>query len=105
MSIVVSLFYTLLANRQHGGEHNILVLWSSNRAFTEEYLVSVDEMNQLGSFSFTFQLAAMKSYENTTYLHVTMLLLFNCLFKNIMIKPLNLSTNLPAWVLLMSLSG
>ena len=49
-------FYTLSANREHGREHNILVQWSCNRAFTEEYLVLVDEMNQLSSFSFTFLL-------------------------------------------------
>lgn len=76
-------FYTLSANRGHGREHNILVLWSRNRAFTEEYLVLVDEMNPLGSSSFTFQLVIMKFYENTLYLYVTMLLPFNCLFKNI----------------------
>lgn len=53
---------TLSANREHG-RNTIFLCYDHATRHLLKVLVLVDEMNQLGSFSFTFQLVVMKFYE------------------------------------------
>lgn len=102
-SIVASLLHTVSQQwTWQGTQYSSAII---NQLGIYWKIFGIRRSHWLGSFSFIFQLVVMTFYENAIYLYVAIYFYSAVHFKILlMIKPLNLSTNLPAGILLMSLS-